>query len=110
MQTMEQLSLQHIPQTVRLYEDNNLRARRTIDLIAEPDGGITLSGGDIGRAVEEHFGDSDWEFWTKIPPAAVQRLAFALLRERYTGRTDAWIELKEFCAANGIAQQSGDWA
>lgn len=106
----EQPSLEPLPQTVSLYEDNAPGARRTINLIAETDGAITLSGGDIGELVLQHFGDSDWEFWTKIPAAAMQQLAFTLLRERFAGRADAWDELKAFCVANGITHESGDWA
>lgn len=97
------------PRTLRLYQDTNPMARRTIDLIAEADGSITLSGGDIGQLVADHFGDSDWEFWTKIPAVAVQRLALALLFEKLNGQAEAWEELKSFCTTNHILHSSGDW-
>lgn len=86
---MEQSTLEPLPQTVRLYADSVPGARRTIDLIAEADGRITLSGGDIGELVSQHLGDSDWEFWTRNPAAAIQQMAFAMLRERFAGQADA---------------------
>ena len=82
---------------------------RSVDLELK-DGGLTLLGHDMGPTVEQFWGDDDYEFWVEIKPHAMQRLAFALLRDRYTGRKHAVSEFREFCEQNAIEHVFDNWA
>lgn len=83
---------------------------RSIMITLEPNGTIMMDTQDIGPAVQQVFGDSDYEFWVRIPPEAVGRLAFALLKKLYAGRERAVDELRDLCAAEGIPHEGGTWA
>jgi len=42
------------------------------------------------------MGDDDYEYWVDVPAAAIHKLLFALLGDRYAGRTDAMDEFDSF--------------
>ena len=42
------------------------------------------------------------EYHVNVPAAAVPKLVFALLREKYLGRSGAVQEFREFCEKEGI--------
>ena len=57
---------------------------------------------DLGEFPERVWGDDDYEYWVDVPSTAVQKLLFALLKEKYLGRIDAVDEFTKFCVENGI--------
>lgn len=44
-------------------------------------GSLVIAGQDLGRAPNELFGDSDYEYWITIPPRYAKDIDIATLRE-----------------------------
>src|SRR6516225_9352568 len=59
---------------------------RSVYLRLEDDGGIKMDAQDIGPTVTRTWGDDDYEFWVRVPPASLPKLAFELLREKFLGQ------------------------
>jgi hypothetical protein len=83
---------------------------RSVCVTLEPDGTLMLDAQDMGPLVKEVWGDSDYEFWCRVPPAAVGKLAFVLLKKLYAGREQAVDEMRTLCAAEGIPCENGSYA
>lgn len=83
---------------------------RSIRVTLEPDGTLMLDAQDMGKLVQEIWGDSDYEFWCRVPPEAAGKLAFVLLKKLYAGREQAVDELRALCAAEGVACENGSYA
>ncbi len=78
------------------------------------DGKLTISGQDIGPAVEEYFGDSDYEYFYSFDKANTKKLLEALkpgaeikellelLASSFSG-PDGCAMLREFCTEENIA-------
>src|SRR5262249_60386768 len=62
---------------------------RSVYLSLEDDGTIKMDAQDMGPTVKEYWGDDDYEFWVLVPPASVPKLAFELLREKFSGQLGA---------------------
>jgi hypothetical protein len=82
---------------------------RSIYLRVEDDGGIKMDGQDIGPNVKRFWGDDDYEFWVRVPPAAVSKLAFELLREKFSGQMGAVDAFSDWCDAHGVEHKFDDW-
>jgi len=82
---------------------------RSIGVTLHSDGSVGIDQQDMGPAVEQCFGDSDYERWTIVPAAEVGRLAAALLVEKFEGRVDAVDAFSAFCRAHGIAAEGGSY-
>jgi hypothetical protein len=82
---------------------------RSVRLTLEDDGAIKMDAQDMGPTVEEIWGDSDYEFWVHIAPAALPKLAFELLREKFAGQLGAVDALRDWCKAQGIEHEFGSW-
>lgn len=77
------------------------------------EGGLTISGQDIGKAVEEFWGDSDYEYWLTLPPASAEKFfklicanspgkdPLDVLKKKFNG-TGAFSGIRSFCARHGI--------
>jgi hypothetical protein len=83
---------------------------RAIDLSVDADGAVRLEAQDMGTAVREVWGDSDYEFWVDVPAAALRKLVFALLCEKYSGRDGAVDEFAAFCKQQNIEHEWGSYA
>ena len=82
---------------------------RSVRLTLEDDGAIKMDAQDIGPTVTEFWGDSDYEFWVRVPPASLPKLAFELLREKFAGQLGAIDALRTWCGAHGIAHEFDSW-
>jgi hypothetical protein len=82
---------------------------RSIRLCVHPDGSVKLDAQDMGKAVKEIWGDSDYEFWVDVPATAIHKLVFSLLREKYSGRSGAVDEFCAFCKSEGVEHQWQSW-
>lgn len=82
---------------------------RSLKLHLEADGTIQLAGVDAGPFVEKLQGDWDYEYWLTIPPSAVPKLAFALLKKIYSGKRGAEITLQVFCKEHDIEHKFSTW-
>ena len=78
---------------------------RSVQLQLQADGGIRLHAFDKGAKATLTFGREDYEFWVTIPPQAVGRLAFVLMRERFNGNLQAVTVFRDFCKGHEIANE-----
>ena len=46
---------------------------RSVGLHLEDDGGIKMDAHDMGPTVTEFWDHDDYEFWVRVPPAAVSK-------------------------------------
>ena len=96
--------------SLEIYRDNVPGARRTIWLEETEDGGISIQAQDIGKAVEEAFGDSDYERWYTVPAAEKDKLLIALMKARFGERMKAVDEFRAFCDAAGVKGEGGSYS
>jgi hypothetical protein len=82
---------------------------RSVRLAVNADGSVKLDAQDMGTTVEKVWGDDDYEFWVDVPAAACHKLLFALLREKYSGRSDAVDEFQAFCKKEEIEHNWDSW-
>jgi hypothetical protein len=85
-------------------------AFRRIDLRLKDDGEIVLEGQDMGPAVETIWGDTDYEYWVRVAPLSLPKLAFELLREKFLGRLDAVTAFRDWCRAHGVEHEFDNYA
>ena len=90
-----------------LQEADNFRSVR---LAVHADGSVRLDAQDMGKLVEEVWGDTDYEFCVDVPATALRKLAFILLRERYAGRSGAVDEFRAFCKREGVEHKWNSYA
>jgi hypothetical protein len=82
----------------------------SINLSLTAEGGIDLSGHDMGPTVRRTWGDSDYEYGIRVAPAHTAKLAFALIAEHYHGDLQAVQKVRELAERHGIAAGFWDWA
>jgi len=82
---------------------------RSVNLDVSEKGAVKIEAQDMGKVVEEMWGDSDYEFWVEIPKSEVQGLLFALLKEKYAGRSGSVDEFRAFCLRNNIKHRWDSW-
>ncbi len=81
---------------------------RSVRLVLE-ESGLKLETQDIGSG-PGIWGDGDeYEFWVSVAPAALPKLAFELLREKFAGRLDAVDAFRDWCKAHGIEHRFDNW-
>ncbi len=64
---------------------------------------------DLGKSVEETFGDADYEFWTEVPREAWGQLLVAMAIELYEGKRDATDQLEALCKRHDIPHRWASW-
>jgi hypothetical protein len=82
---------------------------RSVHLALEHDGGIKMDAQDIGPTVTQIWRDDDYEFWVRVPPASVSKLAFELLREKFSGQLGAVDAFRDWCKAHGVHHEFDSW-
>jgi hypothetical protein len=83
---------------------------RTVQLQLQADGGVRLHAYDRGATARPTFGRDEYEFWVTVPAEAVARLAFELLRDKFTGRLQAVTEFRDFCKSREIVNKFDTWS
>jgi hypothetical protein len=94
--------------SAELYREEGAEFR-SVRLTVKPDGSILVDAQDMGKTVQEIWGDDDYEFWVDVPSTAIRKLVFALLRDRYAGRSRAVDEFSAFCEKEGIDHKWDNW-
>lgn len=79
------------------FEDRTSPTKIFIELNENTDGGVTLSGQDLGEAPRTHFGKADYEYAVTVPAEGIRALAIQLLAEKYQNDASAVSGLKDFC-------------
>jgi hypothetical protein len=82
---------------------------RSVRLALEDDGSINMDAQDIGPTVTSIWGDSDYEFWVRVAPPSLPKLAFELLREKYAGQLGGVDAFRDWCKAHGVEHEFGSW-
>jgi hypothetical protein len=82
---------------------------RSVSLALEDDGTIKMDAQDIGPSVTEFWGDDDYEFSVRVRPAALPRLAFELLREKFSGQLGAVDAFRDWCKTHEIQHEFDSW-
>ena len=82
---------------------------RSVRLALEDDGAIKMEAQDIGPSVTRIWGDDDYEFWVRVPPASVSKLAFELLREKFSGQLGAVNAFRYWCNEHGVEHEFDSW-
>lgn len=83
---------------------------RTVRLQLQADGAIRVHAYDKGATARLTFDRDEYEFWVTVPPDAVARLAFELLRDKYAGRLQAVTEFRDFCKSREIVNKFDTWS
>ncbi len=75
--------------TVRLYE---VRGETSVYIDAEitEEGSLVVSGQDIGKAPEEYWDDSDYEYWVVVAKEHKDRVRRALTEREFGGDNLSW--------------------
>jgi hypothetical protein len=94
--------------TIELAREDG-KDSRVLWLRLHHDGTISIDGQDMGPLVKRVWDHDDYEYSVTVPAAAVQALAFELLRERFTGKLSAVTELREFCQQHSIPSEFWSW-
>jgi hypothetical protein len=82
---------------------------RSVRLALEDDGAIKMDAQDMGPTVTQIWGDDDYEFWVRVPPNSLPKLAFELLRERFSGQLGAVDAFRVWCEAHGVEHKFDSW-
>ncbi len=80
-----------------------------IELCIDDSGAVKLQATDSGLAVEVFWNTDEYLFWVDVPASQLQKLAFALLKERYLDRGQAVDELTVFCKQHDIEHNWASW-
>jgi hypothetical protein len=82
---------------------------RSVRLALEDDGAIKMDAQDMGPTVTRIWGDDDYEFWVRVPPASLPKLAFELLREKFSGQLGAVDAFRDWCKAHAVQHEFDSW-
>jgi hypothetical protein len=83
---------------------------RKVHLQLQADGGVRLHAYDRGATAKLTFDRDEYEFAVTVPPEAVARLAFELLRDKFAGRLQAVTEFRDFCKSREIVNEFDTWS
>ena len=80
----------------------------SVHLVAriDEDGDLVLEGQDVGKAVEEYWGDSDYEYVVNVKAEFKDSVLLYLIKERFTTSKDFmdWLDDKR------IPKEFSSWA
>jgi hypothetical protein len=79
-----------------------------VRLSLEDDGAIKMDTQDIGPTVTRIWGDDDCEL--RVPPTSLPKLAFELLREKFSGQLGAVDAFRDWCRTHGVQHEFDSWA
>lgn len=82
---------------------------RSVRLTLDEDGAIKMDAQDIGPTVIQIWGEDEYEFWVRVPPASLSKLAFELLREKFSGQLGAVDAFRDWCTKHGVQHEFDSW-
>lgn len=94
---------------VELFEERGETSRFTHAEI-DDSGNFIMSTIDIGKAPEETWGDSDYEFWVTVPKEQKDMLLLALIEKVYGGVFSAVDEFRKFLEDKKIPSRFQNWS
>jgi hypothetical protein len=105
---------------ITLYQFNSPEIKITIEAYFNKED-LVIFGNDIGKAVDEHWGDSDYEYHTTVPAQEVKKLYPLMdVREgdkegllkaiaRIYNTNSCFSEFNDFLNKNGINPEGFSW-
>ena len=91
--------------SIELYRKEG-KTLQTGSLSVYLNGTVRIDSWDLGELPEQWWGHDEYEFGVTVSGTDIRKLVFALLRDRYTGRTGAVGEFRDFCEKEGIETHS----
>jgi hypothetical protein len=93
---------------IRLYEK---RGETSIFIDAEINdkGSVVLSGQDLGKAPEEFWGDSDYEYWIIVDQQQKDHLLLSLIKDKFGGNAQAFSNFQDYLINEGIPYDFDSW-
>ena len=82
---------------------------RSVRLALEDDGAIKMDTQDIGPTVTTIWYEDEYEFWVRVAPTSLPKLAFELLREKFAGQLGAVDTFRDWCKAHGVEHEFDSW-
>jgi hypothetical protein len=119
---LQLLILNPVMETVLLYSFTSPDIRVTIEAYFNEAGGLVVDGYDIGKSVEDYFGDSDYEYVLTVPQPEVVKLytlfllypndPSALLRHLQSqfNTNHCYSDIKNFLEKNQVHYESFSWS
>lgn len=79
----------------------------SVQLVARIDeaDNLVLEGYDIGKSVEQYWGDSDYEYWLRIARDYKDTVLLWLIKERFTTSS----EFRQWLDGKGIPNKFESW-
>ena len=108
-------------ETVMLFSFTGPDIKVTIEAYFNEAGGLVVDGYDIGKSVEDYFGDSDYEYVLTVPQPEVAKLyalfllppnePSALLRHLQSqfNTHHCYSDIKSFLEKNPVHYESFSW-
>jgi hypothetical protein len=96
-------------QRIRLFEKQG-ETSIYIDAEISKEGGLIVSGQDLGKAPEEFWGDSDYEYMVLVKRDQRDLLLLSLIKEKFGGTAQAFSNFREYLIKEGIPYEFGSWA
>lgn len=87
-------------------EGSNVRSVR-VDIRNDE---LVVDTQDMGELTEDMWGDSDYEFWTRVHRDAWGDLLIALIKEFFAGDPGATDRLRDLCKKHDVSYEWGSWA
>lgn len=81
-----------------------------IDVEINNKGNVVLSGQDLGKAPEEFWGDSDYEYMIVVKQEQKDLLLLSLIEEKFGGNAQAFSNFRDYLIKKGIPYEFGSWA
>jgi hypothetical protein len=92
----------------RLYERRG-ETSVFIDIEIKDTGEVLMSGQDVGKAPEEYWGDSDYEYWLYVSQDNKDLLLLSLIKKLFGGNSDAFSKFREFLIEYNIPYKFDSW-
>lgn len=106
---------------VLLFSMQTEQIKVTIEAYFDEAENLVIDGYDIGKTVEEYWGDSDYEYSATIPPAEVKKL-YAVFRlpvgskselltylQSHYNKNDCYSRIREFLTQHDIQHEGFSW-
>jgi hypothetical protein len=72
-------------------------------------GNLQISGQDVGKAPEEFWGDTDYEYWVTVGSEHKDSVLLALIERLFAGHPSAHSQFMEFLKSKGIPYKFDSW-
>ncbi|TFG26305.1 hypothetical protein EU528_14645 [Candidatus Thorarchaeota archaeon] len=93
---------------IRLYEKQG-ETSIYIDAEIDKEGNLIVSGQDLGKAPEEFWGDSDYEYMVFVKKDQRDMLLLSLIKEKFGGNAKAFSNFRDFLEKYNIKYEFDSW-